>query len=71
MKVKVDSDEWYPWYTIRSGQHGVEIEATEEQVARWTRVEAEFKAAQKEMQDIFDKLRGITRPEDDNDDVGE
>jgi len=48
MKIKIDWDEWYPVYSI-SDDCGVEVEVSEETLARWRRVDAEFDAAQKEM----------------------
>lgn len=55
-KVRIDSDEWYPVYSLRDDErpYGHEIEATDEQVARWEAASAAFQAAQEEMGALFD-----------------
>ena len=47
-RVRIDSDEWYPVYSVRS-DGGLEVEATDEQIARWAAAHEAFEMAQDEM----------------------
>lgn len=47
MKVKIDSDEWYPVYDL--DDYGDEVEVPDDKVAEWKRILAEFDVMQKEM----------------------
>ena len=58
MKVWIDSDEWYPVFTVDNGERaatynlnpwGQEAEVTEEQYAEWVRVFEEFDKVQTEL----------------------
>ncbi len=51
MKVKIDSDEWYPVYSIVS--YGTECEVPEDTVQRWNRIMGEFDVMQKEMRETL------------------
>jgi hypothetical protein len=53
MKVKIDSDEWYPVYCV--SPHGDEVDVPDSQVADWKRVFAEFERVQREMIDLCEK----------------
>lgn len=54
MRVNIDADERYPTYSIRGDQFGLEVEATDEQVARWNSATEAFNAAQDEMGDLYE-----------------
>jgi hypothetical protein len=54
MKVKINSDEWYPMYFI-SDEYGEEVEAKNAKVAEWKRVFAEFLRVQDEMKAAANK----------------
>jgi len=49
MKVVIDWGEWYPVYFIEDGTHGVEIDVEQSTINRWSRIDLEFAAMQKEM----------------------
>jgi membrane protein involved in colicin uptake len=63
MKIKIDSDEWYPVYSVRSVEDygGHEVEVTEDQVARWESAFAAFEAAQEEMSAIYVDAENVAR----------
>jgi hypothetical protein len=52
MKVKIDTDEWYPVYSIDDAGY-TEVEITKEQFYKWENAYVAFKEAQKEMGDAI------------------
>lgn len=56
MKRNIDSDEWYPVYSLRDpdAYGGYEVEVTDEQAARWDAALEAFKKAQREMGELHD-----------------
>lgn len=62
MKVRIDSDERYPCYSTRA-DHGHEVEATPEQVARWEAAKREYNAAQDEMGALYEAAEDAHRAE--------
>jgi len=54
MKVKIDSDEWYPVYSI--SDWGEEVEVEDAKVAEWKRVFSDFDRVQDEMMAAANKV---------------
>lgn len=51
MKVRIDTDEWWPVYFInKSSNYGFEADVPEDTLARWDEVNAAFLKAQEEME---------------------
>jgi len=61
MKIHIDSDEWYPMYSISSDTTDTAVEVHVSTVKRWRRVLKEFKAVQEEMGDALDKAEGYVQ----------
>lgn len=53
-KVRIDTNERWPDYSVVGERYGVEVEATEEQVTRWTEAATQYEAAQDEMGELYD-----------------
>lgn len=49
MKIRIDSDEYYPFYSFQEGDGRFSMEIDEATLARWTRVMDEFYQVQSEM----------------------
>lgn len=49
MKVKIDSEEWYPVFFMTKSQSGTDVEIDQETFDKWQRVAREFDNMQKEM----------------------
>lgn len=63
-KVRIDSDEWYPVYSVRPDDHyGFEVDATDEQIARWNAAHDAFNAAQDEMDALYGRAADAAREE--------
>ena len=53
-KVRIDTNERWPDYSVVGERYGLEVEASEEQVARWDKATEQYKAAQDEMGELYD-----------------
>lgn len=64
-KVRIDSDEWYPVYSIvdANRSYGHVVEASDEQLARWNAAAEAFGAAQDEMAELFSAAEEAAREE--------
>jgi len=49
MKVYIDSDEWYPVYSVEKSPWGIEVDVPEEVLERWDQVFCQFRNIQSEM----------------------
>lgn len=68
MKIRIDSDEWYPVYSVRSDdKYGYEVEATPEQIDRWKAAEEAFSVAQQEMGELHETAEAVARAQAAND----
>jgi membrane protein involved in colicin uptake len=61
-KVRIDEAEWYPVYSVRD-QYGYEVEASSEQVARWSAALVEFLEVQEEMGRLYSAAEAAERAE--------
>jgi hypothetical protein len=52
MKVKIDTDEWYPVYRIDDAGY-TEVEITKEQFYKWENALVAFTEAQNEMAEVL------------------
>jgi len=56
MKLKIDSDEWYPVYYIDNGiGYGTEVEVDDKIVKRWRKTLKDFDKMQDEMEAIVNQ----------------
>lgn len=64
-RVRIDSDEWYPVYSIvgMERSYGHVVEVSDEQIARWTAATEAFEAAQSEMADLYGSAEDKAREE--------
>lgn len=55
MKVKIDTDEWYPVYIMLGSEtwHAPECEVPKATVKRWKRVTKQFEKIQSEMKETL------------------
>lgn len=53
-KIRIDANERYPDYSVVSGRYGLEVEADEEQVARWDKAAHDYSVAQDEMGELYE-----------------
>lgn len=60
-RIRIDSDERYPDYSIRSDTYGHEVEATDDQIARWAAAAEAYAAAQDEMGDLYEAAEAAER----------
>jgi hypothetical protein len=51
MKVQIDYDELWPWFTMESG-YGITVDVPEETVEQWRRASKEFFKCQEEMRKL-------------------
>lgn len=63
MKVQLDSDEWYPVYSIVEKSGDVEVELDEPIIERIKAATAEFLAVQALMADAYEAARAKVRPD--------
>lgn len=54
MKVHIDSDEWFPVYSLHPSA-GPECDVSPETVERWKKVHDDFEQTQSEMQQVYKK----------------
>lgn len=60
MRVLIDSDEWYPVYSLRE-MYGLQVEVTQDQLDRWTRVFNDFDSVQAELAILHGAAEEIAR----------
>lgn len=53
-KIRIDTNERYPDYSVVGERHGLEVEASEEQVARWDKATHDYDVAQQEMGEMYE-----------------
>lgn len=53
-KVRIDANESWPDYSVVNGRFGLEVEASEEQVARWDKAAHDYSVAQQEMGELYE-----------------
>ena len=52
--IRIDTNERWPDYSVVGERYGLEVEATEEQVARWDKATHDYEVAQQEMGKLYD-----------------
>lgn len=59
MKVRITESERWPTYFVTDSIHGMEVEATPEQVERWRAATEAFDAAQDEMSELHEAAASV------------
>lgn len=53
-RIRIDTNERWPDYSVVGERYGLEVEATEEQIARWDKAAHDYSVAQQEMGDLYE-----------------
>lgn len=53
MKVRIETDEWYPVHSLSDDSYGDEVDVPLGTLRKWRRIEREFRQMQDEMDDAL------------------
>ncbi len=57
MKVRIDTDEWYPYHYLTDSDWGIEVDVPQSTIDRWNEVEELTHKVQIEMMNLYDEAK--------------